>query len=119
MLHCDTIVLGDSQCEAAFEGKVAIITGATSGIGEQAAALFAAEGAKVVIGGRRVAEGNAVVERLGENESFIKTDVLDETQESRQWSPTRSHALVTLTAYSTTPAGVDRRPTALPNSDMQ
>jgi NAD(P)-dependent dehydrogenase (short-subunit alcohol dehydrogenase family) len=39
-----------------LKGKVAIITGASSGIGHAAALLFAAEGAKVVLGARRAAE---------------------------------------------------------------
>jgi NAD(P)-dependent dehydrogenase (short-subunit alcohol dehydrogenase family) len=36
-----------------LEGKVAIVTGATSGIGRAAALLFAEEGARVVLGARR------------------------------------------------------------------
>ena len=41
----------------AFEGKVALIAGASSGIGRATAVAFAREGAKVVVAARRVAEG--------------------------------------------------------------
>jgi NADP-dependent 3-hydroxy acid dehydrogenase YdfG len=43
-----------------LEGKVAIITGATSGIGARTGEIFVQEGAKVVLTGRREAEGKAV-----------------------------------------------------------
>ncbi len=40
-----------------LDGKVAVITGATSGIGLRTAEVFVAEGAKIVIAGRRIAGG--------------------------------------------------------------
>jgi NAD(P)-dependent dehydrogenase (short-subunit alcohol dehydrogenase family) len=48
-----------------LDGKVAVITGATSGIGLRTAEAFVAEGAKVVVAGRRVPEGEALARRLG------------------------------------------------------
>jgi len=48
-----------------LSGKVAIVTGGTSGIGAATAVLFAAEGAEVVLTGRRAALGERTVEALG------------------------------------------------------
>jgi NAD(P)-dependent dehydrogenase (short-subunit alcohol dehydrogenase family) len=61
-----------------FEDKVVLITGATAGIGKVTALAFAREGARVVVTGRRVDEGNAVVELIrseGGEALFVKTDV--------------------------------------------
>jgi NAD(P)-dependent dehydrogenase (short-subunit alcohol dehydrogenase family) len=60
----------------ALDGKIAIVTGGTSGIGEKIVELFVAEGAKVVIGARRETEGRALEKRLGVR--FIRTDVASE-----------------------------------------
>jgi NAD(P)-dependent dehydrogenase (short-subunit alcohol dehydrogenase family) len=61
-----------------FDGKVAIITGAASGIGRASAQTFAREGASVVVADVDVAGGNetvASIESKGGQASFIKTDV--------------------------------------------
>ena len=54
-----------------LDGKIAIITGATSGIGERSAELFIEEGATVVLAGRRAELGEAIAARLGQNASFV------------------------------------------------
>ena len=46
-----------------LDGKVAVITGATSGIGLRTAEIFVAEGAKIVIAGRRAPEGEALAKQ--------------------------------------------------------
>jgi len=61
-----------------LDNKVAIVTGATSGIGETIAEMFVAEGARVVGVGRRTEEGRALEERCGDALSFIRTDVSNE-----------------------------------------
>lgn len=65
-----------------LEGKTIIITGASSGIGAAAALLFAAEGANVVLGARRSAELEVLVERINRGSGravFAAGDVKDES----------------------------------------
>jgi NAD(P)-dependent dehydrogenase (short-subunit alcohol dehydrogenase family) len=69
-----------------FDGKVAIVTGASSGIGEAVALAFAREGAKVVVAARREDRGQRVVEQIGALGSeglFVKTDVAVGTEVER------------------------------------
>jgi NAD(P)-dependent dehydrogenase (short-subunit alcohol dehydrogenase family) len=61
-----------------LEGKVAIVTGGTSGIGARTVELFVEEGARVVIAGRRHDEGEALANQLGPTASFVRTDVASE-----------------------------------------
>src|SRR5512135_1050997 len=55
--------------------KVAIITGATSGIGKATAIVFAAEGARLVVTGRRAALGDALAAQLGSDRCiYVEAD---------------------------------------------
>ncbi|HEV3172734.1 MAG TPA: glucose 1-dehydrogenase [Actinocrinis sp.] len=58
-----------------LEGKVAVITGGTAGIGLAAAKLFAAEGAYVFITGRRQKELDDAVKEIGDNVAGVQGDV--------------------------------------------
>lgn len=61
-----------------FDGKVALVTGGSTGIGKAAALAFAQAGAKVVIASRGVEEGEKAVHEIcarGGDAIFIKTDM--------------------------------------------
>ena len=75
-----------------LENKVALITGAASGMGESAALLFAREGAKVIVADILEAEGKAVADRIvadGGDAIFIALDVTSE----QQWQAAIDQAL--------------------------
>lgn len=61
-----------------LEGKVALITGAARGTGEQTARLFVEEGARVMIADVLQEEGRAVVRDLGKSAAFVRLDVTNE-----------------------------------------
>ena len=66
-----------------LEGKVGLVTGGTSGIGRDTAVLFGRVGAKVVVAGRREAEGNETVELIravGGDALFVKANVSKATE---------------------------------------
>ena len=61
-----------------LQDKVALITGGTSGIGQATAILFAKEGAKIAVTGRKETRGNVVTEQITKNGGhaiFIPADV--------------------------------------------
>lgn len=63
-----------------LQDKVCIVTGATSGIGKRTAEIFATEGAKLVLAGRREGQGQAVAQSIGAGCDFVRTDVTQEAQ---------------------------------------
>ena len=67
---------------ARLSGRVAVVTGSTAGLGEGIARRLAAEGAAVVVSGRRVELGQAVagaIQDAGGQASFVHADVSIET----------------------------------------
>src|SRR5260221_3390842 len=61
-----------------FRGKVALVTGATSGIGRATAIAFGKQGATVVVTGRREKEGRETLDMLragGGDGAFLQLDV--------------------------------------------
>jgi NAD(P)-dependent dehydrogenase (short-subunit alcohol dehydrogenase family) len=72
-----------------LEGKTAIVTGGTTGIGLAAARRLAAEGAYVFVTGRRKAEMDAAVETIGANAIGVQSDVSDLADLDRLYAAVR------------------------------
>ncbi|KAK4732196.1 hypothetical protein R3W88_025184 [Solanum pinnatisectum] len=71
-----------THVERKLEGKVALITGAASGIGKETAAKFINNGAKVVIADVQNQLGQETASELGPNASFVVCDVTKESDVS-------------------------------------
>lgn len=63
-----------------LDGKITIITGGTSGIGEATAGLFVKEGAKVILAGRSEEKGWRVANALGDAAIYQRADVTKEAE---------------------------------------
>ena len=65
-----------------IDGKVVVITGASSGLGESTARHLGGEGAKLVLGARRLDRLQALAEelKLGRGRAAVETDVTDREQ---------------------------------------
>ncbi len=103
-----------------FDGKVALVTGGTSGIGETTAIAFAREGAKVVIAGRRPAEGEAVVEQIramNGDALFVQADVSRE--EAVQNLITRIVGQYGRLDYAFNNAGIESPPAPLAEQSLE
>ncbi len=61
-------------------GKVALVSGAASGMGRSEAEIFAREGAKVIVADVLSAEGKQVADKIGGAARFVKLDVTSETE---------------------------------------
>jgi NAD(P)-dependent dehydrogenase (short-subunit alcohol dehydrogenase family) len=75
-----------------IDGKVAVITGASTGIGLASAELFAREGAQVFMTGRRQAELDAAVKSVGGSARGIRGDIADLTDIDALYDVVRDEA---------------------------
>jgi NAD(P)-dependent dehydrogenase (short-subunit alcohol dehydrogenase family) len=98
-----------------FSGKVAVVTGGTSGIGKAAAIALAQAGAKVVVAGRRQVEGEETIRLLQASSGegfFVATDVSKEADVQTLIEKTMAHYGRLDIAFNN--AGVDQETTPLP-----
>jgi NAD(P)-dependent dehydrogenase (short-subunit alcohol dehydrogenase family) len=77
-----------------LHGKVAVITGGTTGIGLAAAKLFVTEGAYVFITGRRQQELDEAVKAIGGNVTDVQGDVAKLADLDRLYETVRAHGRI-------------------------
>src|SRR6185369_3956991 len=97
-----------------FEGSMAVVTGASAGIGIATAVAFANEGAKVALIARRETEGGKALEKVkstGAEGIFIRADVSDTQQVHDAFERVRVHFGRLDAAVNN--AGVQQNPTPM------
>lgn len=74
-----------------LSGRIALITGASSGLGAHFAEVFVAAGARVVIGARRIDRVEALAAKLGDNALPVAIDVTDEASIAAAYDAAEAH----------------------------
>ncbi|MBB4226323.1 SDR family NAD(P)-dependent oxidoreductase [Rhizobium mongolense] len=108
-----------AQTPGVLQGKVAIVTGGTSGIGAVTAGVLAQAGAKVAFNGRREALGHEVEGRIRANGGevvYIKSDVRDARQVERFVAETVERYGRLDIAFNN--AGIDLPPAPIADTDI-
>src|SRR6202035_2260086 len=75
-----------------LEGKIAIVTGGTTGIGLATAKRFATEGARVFVTGRRQAELDAAVAAIGPRATGVRADSANLSDLNRLYERVKTEA---------------------------
>ena len=109
-----TITTTEETNMKSFQGKVALITGGSSGIGRATAVAFAREGARVVVASRRVKESEETIKLVkgaGSEGLFVKTDVSKEAEVKAMVEKTiKAYGRLD---YAFNNAGIEQLPTPL------
>ncbi len=74
-----------------LEGRICLITGASSGLGEHFARLLVGEGARVVLGARRIERIAALAQELGDKALAVEMDVTDEPSTIAAYDAAEAH----------------------------
>lgn len=103
-----------------MHGKVAVVTGATSGIGRASSVLLAQQGIKVVLAGRNEQSGKALKQEIlssGGQAVFVRTDVSD-AESVKNLMTTAEHVFGTV-HYALNNAGIEGRLGSLAEMEEQ
>ncbi len=99
-------------------GRVALITGASSGFGAHFARLFVREGARVVIGARRVDRIQALADELGDAALPLAMDVTSEASLIAAYDAAEAHFGTVDTVVANAGVSADGRSTEVSAADM-
>ena len=104
--------------DLSLSGRIALITGASSGFGAHFARLFVREGARVVIGARRVDRIAALAEELGDAALAVAMDVTDEASIIAAYDAAEERFGVVDTVVANAGVSADGRSTDVTAADL-
>lgn len=104
--------------QLAMQGRIALITGASSGFGAHFARLFAREGARVVIGARRVERIRALADELGDAALPLAMDVTSEASLIAAYDAAEARFGTVDTVIANAGVSADGRSTEVTAADM-
>ncbi|WP_374282078.1 SDR family NAD(P)-dependent oxidoreductase [Novosphingobium sp.] len=104
--------------QLSMDGRIALITGASSGFGAHFARLFVREGARVVIGARRTDRIQALADELGDKALAVAMDVTSEASIQAAYDAAEAHFGTVDTVIANAGISADGRSTEVSAADL-